>query len=132
MSSEVAAADAASKNIVEAIKATKEAPPETSESRWTRRLVLLSFWAVAVFFGLPVWWKTTTVYRAPLPLGEMLDWADGKVFRQFFVWAQERNADYGGRSVDLRFRYGLRLRRLLCRRRMRNTSCALRSMRSMT
>jgi phosphatidylinositol glycan class S len=29
-----------------------------------------------------VWWKTTTVYRAPLPLQEMLDWADGKVSRQ--------------------------------------------------
>ena len=72
-------ADATSRNIVDAVKAPKEPPPETSESRWTRRLVLLSFWAVAVFFGLPVWWKTTTVYRAPLPLQEMLDWADGKV-----------------------------------------------------
>ena len=72
-------ADATSKNIVEAVEAPKEPPPETSESRWTRRLVLLSFWAVALFFGLPVWWKTTTVYRAPLPLQEMLDWADGKV-----------------------------------------------------
>jgi phosphatidylinositol glycan class S len=67
------------KNIAEAVKAQKVPPPETSQSIWNRRLVLLSFWAVAVFFGLPVWWKTTTVYRAPLPLQQMLDWADGKV-----------------------------------------------------
>jgi phosphatidylinositol glycan class S len=66
-------------NAVEAIKMPKAPPAETLQSVWIRRLVLLSFWAVAVFFGLPVWWKTTTVYRAPLPLQQMLDWADGKV-----------------------------------------------------
>jgi phosphatidylinositol glycan class S len=73
-------ADPGSANVVEALTKTKEPPAETRESRWTRRLVLLSFWAVAVFLGLPVWWKTTTVYRAPLPLQDMLDWADGKVW----------------------------------------------------
>lgn len=57
----------------------KQPPPEAQESITNRRLILLSFWAVAVFLGLPIWWKTTTVYRAPLPLQPMLDWADGKV-----------------------------------------------------
>jgi phosphatidylinositol glycan class S len=73
------AADSAPANVVDAIKKQKEPPAETRAGTWTRRLVLLSFWAVAVFLGLPVWWKTTTVYRAPLPLQDMLDWADGKV-----------------------------------------------------
>ncbi|KAE9961468.1 hypothetical protein BLS_002009 [Venturia inaequalis] len=62
----------------------KQPPPETQESITNRRLILLSFWAVAVFLGLPIWWKTTTVYRAPLPLQPMLDWADGKVCRPTF------------------------------------------------
>jgi phosphatidylinositol glycan class S len=66
-------------NCVDVAKSYKEPPPETPQSIVTRRLILLSFWAVAVLFGLPIWWKTTTVYRAPLPLQQMLDWADGKV-----------------------------------------------------
>ncbi|KAF2136496.1 uncharacterized protein K452DRAFT_279867 [Aplosporella prunicola CBS 121167] len=54
-------------------------PPEKPESVAIRRLVILSFWAIVIFLGLPLWWKTTTVYRADLPLQDMLDWADGKV-----------------------------------------------------
>lgn len=64
---------------IDAVNTKKQPPPESTESIWTRRLVILSFWAVVVFLGLPVWWKTTTVYRANLPVQEMLDWADGKV-----------------------------------------------------
>jgi phosphatidylinositol glycan class S len=67
-------------NIVEASNIQKQPPPETTESIWMRRWILFSFWAVAIFLGLPVWWKTTTVYRAPLPLNQMLEWGDGKVF----------------------------------------------------
>lgn len=65
--------------VVDAAKAQRQPPPESAESILTRRFILLSFWAVAIFLGLPVWWKTTTVYRAPLPLHDMLEWADGKV-----------------------------------------------------
>jgi phosphatidylinositol glycan class S len=72
-------AAAAPENIVEASNVHKQPPPETKESIWMRRWILLSFWAVAVFLGLPIWWKTTTVYRAPLPLDQMLEWGDGKV-----------------------------------------------------
>jgi phosphatidylinositol glycan class S len=68
-------------NTVDAANLKKEPPPETADSILSRRLILLSFWAVAIFLGLPIWWKTTTVYRAPLPLQPMLDWADGKVGR---------------------------------------------------
>jgi len=54
-------------------------PPETKESLWLRRTVIVSFWAVVAFLGLPIWWKTTAIYRAELPLQSMIDWADGKV-----------------------------------------------------
>ncbi|CAF9924508.1 GPI transamidase component [Imshaugia aleurites] len=60
--------------------APKQPPPESSKSIKTRGLVILSFWAVVVFLGLPVWLWTTSIYRASLPLQDMLDWADGKVF----------------------------------------------------
>ncbi|KAF2275955.1 GPI transamidase component PIG-S [Westerdykella ornata] len=59
-------------------------PPETKESVWLRRSVILSFWLVAVLLGLPVWWKTTAIYRAELPLQTMTDWADGKVCKPVF------------------------------------------------
>jgi phosphatidylinositol glycan class S len=64
---------------VDAPTAQKKPPPETRESLWLRRSVILSFWLVVVFLGLPVWWKTTAIYRAELPLQTMTDWAEGKV-----------------------------------------------------
>lgn len=57
----------------------KQPPPESPKSIKTRGLVILSFWAVVVLLGLPVWLWTTSIYRANLPLQKMLDWADGKV-----------------------------------------------------
>lgn len=60
-------------------KSSKKPPPETSESIRVRGLVIVSFWAVVIFLGLPVWLWTTSIHRARLPLQEMLDWADGKV-----------------------------------------------------
>jgi phosphatidylinositol glycan class S len=60
-------------------KLPKQPPPETKESLWLRRLSIFSFWAVVVFLGLPIWLKTTAIYRAELPLQDMTDWAEGKV-----------------------------------------------------
>ena len=54
-------------------------PPETFEGLHIRRLVIISFWAVAIVLGLPIWLWTTSIHRARLPLQEMLEWADGKV-----------------------------------------------------
>lgn len=54
-------------------------PPEAKQSLWSRRHVILSFWLVAVLLGLPIWWKTTAIYRAELPLQIMMDWAEVKV-----------------------------------------------------
>lgn len=115
-----------SKNIVEAVTAPKNPPPETVQSTWIRRLVLLSFWAVAVFFGLPVWWKTTTVYRAPLPYQQMLDWADGKVKITFHCCLGLGANVY--RYVDLHFRCGLLLKRQTCPPKTLSTCCGQRSM----
>lgn len=57
----------------------KQPPPEKSEDVRRRSYVIASFWAIVLFLGLPIWWKTTTIYRAELPLSQMLNWADGKV-----------------------------------------------------
>jgi phosphatidylinositol glycan class S len=62
----------------------KLAPPLTTSEVRTRQYVVLSFWAVIFFLGLPIWWRTTTVYRANLPLSEMTAWADGKICRPTF------------------------------------------------
>ncbi|KAK9324496.1 phosphatidylinositol-glycan biosynthesis class S protein [Lipomyces orientalis] len=43
-------------------------PPESAEAIILRRKVVLSFWAVFLFLGLPLWFQTTTIHRTPLPL----------------------------------------------------------------
>lgn len=53
--------------------------PEKPETIKTRSKVIAAFWFVIIFFGFPIWWKTTSIYRARLPIEEMVDWADGKV-----------------------------------------------------
>jgi phosphatidylinositol glycan class S len=67
-------------NAVNVVKAKKEPPPEKPEQIRMRSFVLLSFWAIIIFLGLPIWWRTTTIYRANLPLDQMMDWADGRVW----------------------------------------------------
>ncbi|KAF2658488.1 hypothetical protein K491DRAFT_676315 [Lophiostoma macrostomum CBS 122681] len=62
----------------------RQPPPEPKDSLWLRRAVILSFWLVVVVLGLPVWWKTTAIYRAELPLQTMTDWADGKICKPVF------------------------------------------------
>ncbi|KAJ5808814.1 Phosphatidylinositol-glycan biosynthesis class S protein [Penicillium riverlandense] len=56
----------------------KVPPPETPEAIQTRFRVIAAFWAVIIFLGFPIWWKTTSIYRAHLPIQEMVDWAEGK------------------------------------------------------
>jgi GPI-anchor transamidase subunit S len=57
----------------------KQPPPEKTSDVRRRTYIILSFWLIVLLLGLPIWWETTTIYRANLPLSEMLDWADGKV-----------------------------------------------------
>jgi hypothetical protein len=71
--------DAALENAVSAAPKKKEPPLESTESFGIRSLVIFSFWAIVLFLGLPVWLRTTAIYRAKLPLNQMMDWADGRV-----------------------------------------------------
>ncbi|KAI9702327.1 MAG: GPI transamidase component [Candelina mexicana] len=71
-------------NIVSQVTAKSEPPPERPESIRVRTFVILSFWALVIFLGLPIWWKTTTIYRANLPLQQMMEWADGKACKPVF------------------------------------------------
>jgi phosphatidylinositol glycan class S len=61
------------------VEARKTAPPEKPESTRIRTRVVFSFWAIILFLGVPVWLKTTSIYRAALPLQDMLDWAESAV-----------------------------------------------------
>ncbi|KAF1841810.1 beta-lactamase/transpeptidase-like protein [Cucurbitaria berberidis CBS 394.84] len=74
----------ASSTSLDGVTSKKQPPPETTESLWLRRLAILSFWAVVVFLGLPIWLKTTAIYRAELPLQDMTDWAEGKICQPVF------------------------------------------------
>ncbi|PKY02502.1 hypothetical protein P168DRAFT_311876 [Aspergillus campestris IBT 28561] len=63
----------------------KAAPsPEKPEAARTRFKVIAAFWAVIIFLGFPIWWKTTSIYRASLPIEDMSGWADGKICRPVF------------------------------------------------
>lgn len=61
------------------VNSKKQPPPETTDEIRTRSLIIISFWAIVIFLGLPTWWWTTSIPRARLPLQGMLAWADGKV-----------------------------------------------------
>lgn len=56
-----------------------QAPPEKPADARRRSLIVLSFWVLVALLGVPMWWRTTSIYRAELPLSDMMDWADGKV-----------------------------------------------------
>ncbi|KAI9884604.1 MAG: hypothetical protein M1823_003624 [Watsoniomyces obsoletus] len=62
----------------------KKPPPETPEHTRRRLLIILSFWAIIVFLGLPIWRWTTSIYRAKLPLQQMMDWAEGRACKLEF------------------------------------------------
>ncbi|KAI1146031.1 phosphatidylinositol-glycan biosynthesis class S protein [Nemania diffusa] len=59
-------------------------PPEQQSHVFRRSLIIVSFWVLVVCLGIPIWWKTTTIYRANLPLSQMMNWADGKACSPVF------------------------------------------------
>ncbi|KIV77616.1 hypothetical protein PV11_09404 [Exophiala sideris] len=73
---EPATMDAAPSTATVAV-ASKEPPAEKPEAVSLRTKIVLSFWAVILLLGLPTWWQTTSIYRASLPLQDMVNWADG-------------------------------------------------------
>jgi GPI-anchor transamidase subunit S len=62
-----------------ATPAVTEPPPEKASDIKRRTSVVVSFWSIVLLLGLPIWWYTTSIYRANLPTDDMLQWADGKV-----------------------------------------------------
>lgn len=82
--------DAAPPDAVRAALTKKEPPPESPQSFRIRSLVIVSFWAIVLLLGLPVWWQTTAIYRARLPLNQMMDWADGRVRNSPLVFPPRR------------------------------------------
>lgn len=48
-------------------------PLEDKYNAKLRTFSIFSYFIVLVIFGIPIWWYTTRVYRANLPLDEMLD-----------------------------------------------------------
>jgi hypothetical protein len=74
-------------DAVSAAATQKKPPPESPDAIRLRVFVIASFWAIVIFLGLPIWWGTTMVYRASLPLQQMNDWADGKVsMKRLLLW----------------------------------------------
>ncbi|KAI0018556.1 phosphatidylinositol-glycan biosynthesis class S protein [Xylariomycetidae sp. FL0641] len=59
-------------------------PPEKSTDTRRRSFVIASFWLVVLLLGLPIWWETTKITRANLPLDQMMNWADGKACSPVF------------------------------------------------
>lgn len=69
---------------IAAVTAKKEPPPETVQAIRTRIWVIFSFWAVALFLGVPAWLSTTSVVRSELPAEEMKQWSEGKACKPVF------------------------------------------------
>lgn len=61
-------------------------PPEKPSETRKRSYIVWSYWLIVVFLGLPIWWQTTAIYRANLPLDGMYEWADGKVSMCMDLW----------------------------------------------
>ncbi|KAI1432555.1 phosphatidylinositol-glycan biosynthesis class S protein [Xylaria sp. CBS 124048] len=62
----------------------KTPPPEKPSHIFRRTLIIASFWLVVLCLGVPIWWRTTSIYRANLPVDQMMNWADGKACSPVF------------------------------------------------
>jgi hypothetical protein len=98
----------------------KEPPPEKPESIRLRHFVLLSFWAIIILLGLPTWWATTSIYRAELPMEQMMDWADGKVY---YLLRCIKSTANSSRHADRSSHFEYRSKRILYRTRKRRIFC---------
>ena len=61
------------------------APSSFSLDKSRQYISALSILAVALFIGLPVWWKTTEVYRCPLPYKEINDLSVNQVSKLIII-----------------------------------------------
>ena len=89
------------------VEARKKAPPETSESINLRTKIIVSFWVVILFFGLPTWLKTTEIYRASLPLENMLALSEGEVLAPYHTFPSTLLIPSSSRYRSYLYRSGL-------------------------
>jgi hypothetical protein len=113
-------------DAVSATPKKREAPPERPENVSLRRHVIFSFWVIVLFLGLPIWWWTTAIYRARLPLSQMTDWADGRVSLANVIVCQSlTNSGLStGLSTSNIYRCGLAARIRGAASPARHTACA--------
>lgn len=86
---------------MESDAARRTAPPESQRVTWTRRIILVAFWAVVVCLGLPHWLWTTSIHRSELPVDVMNRWAEGQVREPRRVFRPQTFADQKGMSRSL-------------------------------
>ena len=99
---------------------TLEPPPEKPSDASRRTRIVISFWLLVLCLGVPIWWKTTTIYRANLPLDGMMQWAEGKVRLRDWVGYSCANAV---RPVVLCSLYRYLSRPMRCKITKRRISC---------
>lgn len=122
--------DAPPANAVSVALKKKEPPPESAESIRLRAYVIASFWAIVIFVGLPIWWRTTAIYRASLPIEEMMEWADGRVCCKRNLGEVDANAN-AHRHVDQSFPYEYPSKQTLSKKMRPSIFCGRLSMRWM-
>ncbi|OAA73671.1 Phosphatidylinositol-glycan biosynthesis class S protein [Cordyceps fumosorosea ARSEF 2679] len=79
-----ASAEASALPAAEEEKGYTPPPPEKPSDTRRRSYIVWSYWLIVIFLGLPIWWQTTAIHRANLPLDSMMQWADGKACRPVF------------------------------------------------
>ncbi|CAI8047227.1 GPI transamidase component PIG-S [Geodia barretti] len=57
--------------MVQEVQRKEEEGAVEGREKWRQNISSLSVLTVAVLVGLPLWWKTTEVYRSPLPYSDI-------------------------------------------------------------
>ena len=65
--------------MVQEVQRKEEEGAVEGREKWRQNISSLSVLAVAVLVGLPLWWKTTEVYRSPLPYSDIQNLAGQQV-----------------------------------------------------
>ncbi|TPX37638.1 hypothetical protein SmJEL517_g00595 [Synchytrium microbalum] len=73
-----------STSVVERQDLSDQVEKEIADSRTVRRWIVCSF-LVALVIGLPIWYKTTEIYRAPLPHQDITSWSNPNALDTVFT-----------------------------------------------
>ena len=65
--------------MVQEVQRKEEEGAVEGREKWRQNISSLSVLTVAVLVGLPLWWKTTEVYRSPLPYSDIQNLAGQQV-----------------------------------------------------